>query len=293
MIRSMTGYGRGETTNGDAAFVVEMRSVNNRYLDIQVKTPRSLGVLEPRIKKTVQAAVSRGRVDVFVNRSGGDTPAVRLAADFSVAGQYIDILRELKNRFSLAGEIDLAAVQSLPDVIGREEMTEDPETVWAILVPALRQAVERLRSMREEEGAVLAADIKDRLAAIEAMAESVKMRIPSLLEEAQQRLTDAVAKIMREQPDAARLAQEIAILADKTDITEELTRLGSHIGQFRRLLDQADGESVGRKLDFLVQEMGREVNTAASKAVDAEISMTAVNMKAELEKIREQAQNIE
>lgn len=293
MIRSMTGYGRGEATGEEAAFIVEMRSVNNRYLDIQVKTPRSLGMLESRIKKTVQTFFSRGRLDIFVNRSRGDAMPVRLAVDYPLAEQYLGILRELKSRFSLAGDISLASLQSLPDVIGREEVAEDPERIWLLLAPALEQAAAGLRAMREDEGRILAADMRKRLDAIETMAASVRARVPVTIEQAHTRLTEAVARIAKEQPDPARMAQEIAILADKTDITEELTRLGSHRTQFRRMLDASDGEPVGRKLDFLVQEMGREVNTIASKALDAEISMTVVNMKAELEKIREQAQNIE
>lgn len=293
MIRSMTGYGRGETIGEATAFIVEMRSVNNRYLDIQVKTPRSLGMLEPRIKKSVQTAFARGRIDVFITRMGGESAPVRLAVDFALAEQYIVILKELKRRFSLGGNLDLASLQSLPDVIGREEMAEDPEKIWSLLSPALAQAAERLRTMREEEGGALAVDIKDRLALIEAMAADVRARVPASVELAHKRLTEAVARIAQEQADPSRIAQEIAILADKTDITEELTRLGSHIAQFRRMLETVGGDSVGRKLDFLVQEMGREVNTIGSKALDADVSMTVVNMKAELEKIREQAQNIE
>jgi len=293
MIRSMTGYGRGEVASENAAFIVEMRSVNNRFLDIQVKTPRNLGMLEPRIKKTVQTSFGRGRIDVFVNRTGKEASPMRIAADFALAEQYLGILTEMKQRFSLPGDVDLASMQSFPDIIGREELTEDPEKIWLMLTPALTQAAERLRSMREDEGAVLAQDMKDRLAAIEKMASLIRDRVPAAIEQARLRLTEAVARIMKEQPDPARMVQEIAIIADRTDITEELIRLGSHITQFRRLLDLSGEESVGRKLDFLVQEMGREVNTVGSKALDADISMTVVNMKAELEKIREQAQNIE
>ena len=293
MIRSMTGYGRGEAVNERSVFVVEMRSVNNRYLDIQVKSPRIPGMLEPRIKKNVQSAFSRGRIDVFVSRAGVETSPVRISADFSAAEQYVAILKELKSRFSLPGDIDLASLLALPDVVGREELVEDPEETWSLLHPAVTQAAERLRTMREEEGKALSEDIRNRLHAIVAMAAVVRERVPVSLESAHKRLTEAVARIAKDLPDPSRIAQEIAILADKTDITEELIRLGSHIAQFNRLLETIDVDSVGRKLDFLVQEMGREVNTIGSKALDADISMTVVNMKAELEKIREQAQNIE
>lgn len=293
MIRSMTGFGRGEAKTADGGVTVEIRSVNNRYLDVQVKTPRSLAALEPRIRKTVQERCSRGRIDVFVSRSGGEGNPFRLKADHGIAGQYLTVLRELKERHALPGEIDLSLLLAVPEIVSREEITEDLEAVWGRTCIALDEAVKGLVAMREQEGAALGRDIAARLEALESMAESVRRKTPATIEQARKRMTDTVARILQEQPDPARIAQEIAILAERTDVTEELTRLGSHLSQFRAMLAGSGGEPVGRKLDFLIQELGREVNTVASKAMDADISLTMVNAKAELEKVREQVQNIE
>jgi uncharacterized protein (TIGR00255 family) len=293
MIRSMTGFGRGDAEGAVGRFSVEMRSVNNRYLDVQIKLPRSLAVLEPRIRKEVQDRFSRGRIDVFISRSGGDAPPVRLRPDHEIAGQYVAALQELKARHGLAGEVDLALVQGLPDVIAREEVREDSEVAWPVLAACLAAAMDGLAGMRGREGEALEKDIAGRLDAIGAMAAAVRARVPATVDVARQRMTDALARILREVPDPGRIAQEIAILAERTDVTEELTRLNSHGAQFRALVSAAGDEPTGRKLDFLTQELGREVNTIASKAMDAEISLLAVNMKAELEKIREQVQNIE
>jgi len=270
-----------------------MRSVNNRYLDVQIKLPRSLNPLEPRIRKEVQEGFSRGRVDVFITRSGADASPFKFTVDHERAEQYIGALEELKARFSLPGEVDLALLNALPDIIGKEEITEDLEALWTALAGSLGQAIGALRSMREQEGESLARDITGRLDAIEALTEAIRARTPLTVEQARKRMTEALEKLLKDPPEPARLAQEIAILAERTDVTEEITRLGSHMGQFRAMVRGAGAEPVGRKLDFLIQEMGREVNTIASKALDAEISLQVVNIKAELEKIREQVQNIE
>ena len=293
MIRSMTGFGRGEANDAGGGVVVEMRAVNNRYLDVQVKTPRSLALLEPRIRKTVQERCARGRVDVFVSRSGGNANPFRLTVDHVLAEQYLGILRDMKERYALAGEVDLSQLLAVPEVVAREEVAEDLEAAWSLAARALDEAVRGLLAMREQEGAALGRDILARLESLEAMAGAVRQRTPATVELARKRMSDAVTKILQEQPDPARIAQEIAILAERTDVTEELTRLASHLAQFRAMLSAAGGEPVGRKLDFLIQELGREVNTIASKAMDAEISLTMVNAKAELEKVREQVQNIE
>ncbi len=289
----MTGYGRGEVKSDAGNLAIEMRSVNNRYLDVQIKLPRSLNALEPRIRKQVQEGFSRGRVDVFITRSGADASPFKFTVDHERAEQYIGALKELKTRFSLPGEVDLALLNALPDIIGKEEVTEDLETLWTALEGCLGQAIESLRSMREQEGSSLVQDIAGRLDAIEALTEAVRARTPLTVELARKRMTEALEKVLKDPPEPARLAQEIAILAERTDVTEEITRLGSHMNQFRAMVHGAGAEPVGRKLDFLIQEMGREVNTIASKALDAEISLQVVNIKAELEKIREQVQNIE
>jgi len=293
VIRSMTGYGRSDVRDAAGSFTIEMRSVNNRYLDVQIRLPRSLNALEPRVKKSVQDGISRGRIDVFISRSSGESTPFTFAVDYERAEQYIRALRELKAQFSLPGEVDLSLINAIPDIIGKAEVTEDMETVWTLLSTGIGQAVASLRTMREQEGESLAADIATRLATIEELVGTIRVRTPLVVEQARKRMNEALERILKEQPDPARVAQEIAILAERTDVTEEITRLGSHSGQFLLLLRGTGREPVGRKLDFLIQEMGREVNTIASKALDAEIALQAVTIKAELEKIREQVQNIE
>jgi uncharacterized protein (TIGR00255 family) len=289
----MTGYGRAEGGGDTGGAVIEMRSVNNRFLDVQVKLPRTIAALEPRVRKAVQDRFSRGRIDVFINRGGRDAMPFQLSVNHQMAGQYLDILRDLKNRFDLSGEADLSLVSTLPDIIVREEVSEDMDRVWDHLGPVLERAMDGLAEMRDAEGAALSRDIVKRLSSIEKTASVITARSPEMIDQARTRMQDALQALLAEPVDPARLAQEIAVLAERTDVTEELTRLGIHIGQFRAMLAGTSPEPVGRKLDFLLQEMGREVNTIASKALDADISLQVVNIKAELEKVREQVQNIE
>ncbi len=293
MIRSMTGYGRKEVRSAGSSFTIEIRSVNNRYIDIQVKTPRALAALEPRIRKAVQERCSRGRFDVFLTRNGGDEKTGRYSLDAEKAEQYIGILRDLKARFSLPGDIDLSLVADVQDIITVAENKESVDDLWPVLAGGLSEAVEELDRMRAHEGTALAQDISGRLETIGTLAAAIRSRAPLTVEQARKRMADTLKRLLSEQPDPARLAQEIAILAERTDITEELTRMDSHLKQFRAMLSDSQGEAVGRKLDFMLQEIGREVNTVASKAMDAGISLSVVNTKAELEKIREQVQNIE
>jgi uncharacterized protein (TIGR00255 family) len=293
MIRSMTGYGRTEAGKIENRFTLEVRSLNNRYLDIQIKISRDLAPLEPRVKKVVQDRCLRGRFGIYISRINKNEKTGKLSIDGKLAGQYIDILKDLKMRFGLTGDVDLSMIAGLHDLVTFTEEQENADALWQDLSPGLSHVLDELNRMRAEEGAVLVQDIRARLEAVEQISKSVRSRAPVTVENARKRMSDTLARILNEQPDPLRLAQEIAILAEKTDVTEELTRLGSHVVQFRSLLDDSAGEAVGRKLDFLLQEMGREVNTIASKAQDARISLDVVTMKAELEKIREQVQNIE
>lgn len=289
----MTGYGRTEAGEGGSRFLIEIRSLNNRYLDIQIKTPRSLSPMESRVKKTIQDRFSRGRFEVSIARSNDHEKTGRMGVDEKLAAQYIGILRDLKARFDLRGDVDLSMVAGLQDLVTFTEEPENMDAQWQVLSPGLDKTLDDLGRMRAAEGAVLVKDIRARLEAVERLSAAVRFQAPAVVESARKRITDTVTRLLNEQPDPLRLAQEIAILAERTDVTEELTRLGSHTGQFRSLLDDSAHEAVGRKLDFLLQEMGREVNTIASKAMSAQISLDVVNMKAELEKIREQVQNIE
>jgi len=293
MIRSMTGYGRTEAGNEGGHFSIEIRSLNNRYLDVQIKIPRGLAALESRVKKTVQERFSRGRFDVSIARNSEHVRGGRLAVNEPLAAQYIGILKDLKARFGLSGDADLTMVAGLPDLIQMTDVKDDPEALWQLLSTGMSQALDELDQMRGEEGALLSQDIRERLDTIERAIQAITVRTPVTVENARKRMTETLNRLLTEQPDPVRLAQEIAVLAERTDVTEELTRLACHMTQFRSLLGNSTREAVGRKLDFLLQEMGREVNTIASKAMDAQISMDVVNIKAELEKIREQVQNIE
>ena len=293
VIHSMTGYGRKEIGDASVQFTVEIRSLNNRYLDIQVKSPRALASMEPRVKKIVQERFARGRFDVFISRNGAQERGGRLVLNESLAGDYIGILKDLKKRYDLTGEVELSLVAGFQDIITVAEADEDPEALWQVLSGGIVLALDELGQMRALEGAALARDILGRIETVERLIGTIRVKAPATVEIARKRMTDTLSKLLNEQPDTVRVAQEIAILAERTDVTEELTRLGSHLAQFRDLLRAPSPEGVGRKLDFLIQEMGRESNTIASKAMDAEISLGVVHMKAELEKIREQVQNIE
>ncbi len=293
MIVSMTGYGRHEINLGRIHFTVEVRSVNNRFIDVQVKAPRALSVLEPRIKKLVQDRCSRGRFDVFISRNGDRETAGRLVVDEALADQYVGILKDLKGRFGLSGEIDLRVLTGFPGLIAMTEEKEDIDAIWSALTEGLEHALTELYRMRAEEGKSLVRDMHRRIDAIEGFMASIHTLAPASVELSRKRISDSLARLLNEPPDPVRMAQEIAILAERTDVTEELTRLSSHIGQFRMLTSQQGAEAVGRKLDFLLQEMGREANTISSKAMSSEIAHHVVDIKAELEKVREQVQNIE
>jgi uncharacterized protein (TIGR00255 family) len=289
----MTGYGRKEASGEPGHFTIEIRSVNNRYIDVQVKAPRGLSLLELRVRKAVQERCSRGRFDVLITRNNDREKASRLVVDEVLAAQYVGLLRDLKTRYGLAGEVDLSLVAGMQNIITMTEVSEDLEAIWALLANGLDAVLDELDRMRLDEGAALVRDITGRINAIEEMVRAIGARSPVTVEKARKRMAETLAKLLKEQPDPVRLAQEIAILAERTDVTEELTRLNSHLAQFRTMLTDTPEEAVGRKLDFLLQEMGREVNTIASKCQDAAISLDVVQSKAELEKIREQVQNIE
>jgi uncharacterized protein (TIGR00255 family) len=293
MIRSMTGYGRAEAADDGGHFSIELRSLNNRYLDVQVKMPRGLAALDIRVKKAVQERFSRGRFDVSIARNSEPERCGRLVVNEALAAQYIGILKDLKARYGLSGEADLSLVAGLPDLITMSDIKDDPEDLWRLMSKGISQALDDLDRMRGEEGSLLARDISERLDTIEHAIQGIESRMPQTVENARKRMAETLTRLMTELPDEVRLAQEIAVLAERTDVSEELTRLSSHMTQFRTLLTRSSSDAVGRKLDFLLQEMGREVNTIASKAMDAQISLDVVNVKAELEKIREQVQNIE
>ena len=220
MIRSMTGYGRKEVVGAGIHASIEVRSVNNRYLDIQVKAPRSLASLESRVKKAVQDRFSRGRFDVFITRNGEQERTGRLTHDEALAAQYIGILRDLKARFGLSGEVDLSLVAGLQGIITVAEDKEDVETVWRLLAEGLGQALNELVGMRGEEGRALAKDMLRRLDVISSLMKEIDVLSPLSVESARKRMAETLTRLLNERPDPVRLAQEIAILAERTDVTK-------------------------------------------------------------------------
>lgn len=292
MIRSMTGFGRRQAPWQDGSVTVELRSVNHRFLEIVCRLPRPLSHLEDSFKKALQQRCARGRIDMTVTVQGGKGRAGNVNLDQALAKQYYHALRTLKKSLKLSGSIDLALIAGLRDVVSiSDQPTEDPKLATTVQ-RLTTQALTDLHAMRSREGKVLAEDVSARIQTIREHKTRVAARTPLLSQEIFSRMKIRVEKLIgSEVSDLPRLYQELAVYADRCDITEEIVRLDSHMIQFEQTLTRAD--SVGKTLDFLLQEIGREVNTIGSKANDAEIAGHVVQMKAELERIREQVQNVE
>ena len=291
----MTGYGRGEAQFEGRTVVVEVRSVNNRYLDCSVKLPRSYIFAEDAIRSRVQSVISRGKVDVFVNltNTGGD--AVSVTVNEPLAQAYIDALwrlYELGDGQRVRMDYKATDLARFPDVLTVEKQEEDQDTVKEQLLTALDLALADFSAMREREGNRLEADILSRTDVVEALVAQVEVRSPETVNDYRTRLEAKMAEVLQNtQIDEGRLLTEAAIFADKISVDEETVRLRSHLSQLRELITQEG--PVGRKLDFLIQECNREANTIVSKCSDIEIVRHVVDIKAEIEKIREQVQNLE
>jgi uncharacterized protein (TIGR00255 family) len=288
----MTGYGRRESAWSGRSLSVEVRSVNHRFCEVVSRLPRSLAGLEEDLKKAVQQRCQRGRIELAISLSGGAEGEKKLSLDHHLAKQYHRLLRELQRELRLGGAIDLSLLSGFRDIVA---VSEQP-----LISAGLKQAVKRLLAgaladldaMRRREGQALARDAKHRLLIIRREAQAMTARAPLVARGLFDRMTERVRKLVGDVSiDQGRLSQELAQYADRCDVSEELTRLDSHLVQFDGAL--ASKEPVGRTLDFLLQEMGREVNTIGSKANDAEMAVHVVRIKGELEKIREQVQNIE
>jgi len=298
VIYSMTGFGRARREVAGLGLEVEVRSVNHRHLDLRVRLPRVLIDQETAIKKRIQGELSRGKVDVTVGLTTGDSAAT-LEIDEAIAAQYVAAAEALRERHALGangGALDVAALLGLPGVTRVVETETDPETLESPLHEAVAEAIEALIAMRATEGESLSIEVEGRLERVAELASAFQARAGEVLALAKQRLHKRAEQIKREVGllDDARLHQEIVIAADRLDITEELVRLQSHIAQFRETMQSAGrGHPVGRRLDFLLQELGREANTVGSKANDAPLAQDVVELKTELERIREQVQNIE
>ena len=292
MVKSMTGYGRARETLNGRDITVEVRSVNNRYLDCTVKIPRVYVFAEDAIKSCVQKSISRGKVDVFVTIDTVAADVSVVAINEPLARSYYEALTSLKNTFDLWGNITPMDLARFPDVLTVTRAEEDLEVVAADICSVLNQALQAYHEMRAVEGARLAEDISGRVSTIEAVVGKVEERSPQTVAEYRARLTNKMNEVLQSTTiDESRILTEAAIFADKIAVDEETVRLRSHIAQLRTMLNS--DQPVGRKLDFLIQEVNRECNTIGSKCNDLTIAQDVVNMKAEVEKIREQVQNIE
>ena len=292
MVKSMTGYGRAREMRNGRDITVEVRSVNNRYLDCTVKMPRAYIFAEDRMKARVQQAISRGKVDVFVTIDASAADEAVVAVNEPLARGYYEALTRLKTMFSLPGDITPEVLAKFPDVLAVTKAEEDVEAIAADICAVLDDALAAYNDMRAVEGEKLAADVAGRVTTIETVVGRVEERSPQTVAAYRQRLEAKMQEVLQSTTiDESRILTEAAIFADKIAVDEETVRLRSHIAQLRAML--ASDEPVGRKLDFLIQEVNRECNTIGSKCSDLTIAQDVVNMKAEVEKIREQVQNME
>ena len=289
---SMTGYGKGEYKVGGLELTCEIKTVNNRYLDVNVKAPRIFTAYEDVIRGIVREKLTRGHADLFISVKDKREKPSAFSVDLSVASAYVAAANTLREAFpNLADDVTLSSVLRYPEVLKQDEVAAADEELISALKEAVSLALDRLNEMRAVEGKKLEEDMLSRVAFIERTVEKIEARAPKIKEEYQEKLTAKLKDYLEEvQPDEGRLLTEVAIFADKSNIDEELTRLHSHIAQFREICKEG---IVGRKLDFLVQEFNREANTTCSKSNDVEITRAGLALKNEIEKLREQGQNVE
>lgn len=288
----MTGFGRGDFTQNDKISVIEVRTVNHRYNDISIRMPRTFNSFEDKIREYIQNKISRGKVDIFISYTNLGTSNKKVVIDKQLTQEYINVLNDIKKEFNISDGIGLSLISRLPDAIKIENAEEDQEEIWIVLKNALENAVSNLISMRENEGERLKDDIIVRLDYISNIINEIEQKVSSVIEEYREKLSNKIKELMKNTPiDENRVAMEVAIMSDKSSIVEEIVRLRSHLSQMASTLDSSD--PIGRKLDFIVQEMNRESNTINSKTGNIEIIRHIINIKTEIEKIREQIQNIE
>lgn len=292
MIRSMTGFGRGERQQGSRKFTVEMKAVNHRYFDVNIKMPKKLNLFEAEIRRKLKEYVQRGKIDLFITCEDFSAETSALKYNETIAGEYLKYYRQMAQTFGLEDDIRVSALGRCPDVFVMEDPDVDEEELWTLLEAALREACAQFVASREREGSVLKADILDKLDKMEQNVALVEERYPQVVTEYRKKLEDRVRELLADtQIDESRLASEVVLFADKICTDEETVRLKSHIGSMREALLHEDG--IGRKLDFIAQEMNREANTILSKANDLTTSNIAIDLKTDIEKVREQVQNIE
>lgn len=292
MIRSMTGYGRGEYKNKIGHCTVEINSGNHRYCDISVRMPKKFNIFENSVKKLIKERFSRGHFDVFITIDFIDKSLIKLDVDYNLTEDYINALSKVKKRFNIQGDLDLQTISRLKDIWRIEERKQDEKKLWNLTENAIKKAMKSLEDMRIEEGRAIYRDTIKRIKLIKKYLNRVKQRLPKIMDEYSAKLKERIRSLLGELDiDENRFSQEVAIMADKSDVTEEVIRTDNHLDQFLDLIKTE--ESIGRKLDFLIQEINREINTLSSKVSDLLISNLAIEIKSEMEKVREQVQNVE
>lgn len=292
MIKSMTGFGRGSTDQEGGRFTVEIKTVNHRYLDLNIKMPKTFIALEDRMRKLIKEKVNRGKIDVFITQNNYEKQGVNAVLNEPLADSYVQCLNKIRERYGMQENITVSLIAKFPEVITIKQEEEDLEILWESLRTPLEDAVNMLVSMREKEGTKLQQNIFVKCDYIKSLLDKIEKRSPQVVVEYKQKLTTRLSELMQDYTiDESRIAMEIALFADKACLDEEIVRLNSHLIQMKDTLNLE--EPIGRKLDFIVQEMNREANTIASKSNDLEITNHVLNIKNEIEKIREQIQNIE
>lgn len=291
MIKSMTGYGRGNISKNEREYQIEIKSVNHRYLDISVKMPRQLSYLEDTIKKEISNKVKRGKIDVFITFNNNSLEGRTIKINTELAHAYIEELKKLAEKENILSDIQVTEISKYPDVLNIQN-EQDDDKIKEEVIEVLNDAIDNFISMRQTEGSKISEDLLKRLDYIQAKVNEISKFSTGLIEEYVVKLETRIKEILKDQEiDKQRLAQEVVIYADKCSVEEEITRLNSHILQFKNLL--SSDEAVGKKLDFIVQEINRETNTIGSKANNLDITNRVIDLKTEIENIREQIQNIE
>ena len=292
MIRSMTGFGRCEIQSGEKKFTVEMKGVNHRYLDVNIRMPKKLYFFETAIRSYLKKYIQRGKVDIFVTYEDLSEGQMSLKYNEALASEYLDYFRQMEEKFGLENDVRISALSRYPEVFTMEEQDVDEEEMWNGLREALDGACVQFVSARETEGEKLREDLIGKLDDMKAVVEKIEERSPQILSEYREKLEEKVKELLADtQIDESRIAAEVVLFADKICTDEEIVRLKSHIDHMKSTLQA--GEGIGRKLDFIAQEMNREANTILSKANDLTVSNYGIDLKTEIEKIREQIQNIE
>lgn len=292
MLKSMTGYGRQETVTEGKKILVEIKSVNHRFSDYNVKVPRHLGFLEEKVRKYASEKVTRGKIDIYVAVENYDEADHDIMLNEELAKNYIEVLQELRDKFGLRDDISVSSVARYGDIFKTERREEDQDKIWELVKSVMTDAMDAFIAMREREGERIEKDLRERIAYMSELAKEVDERSPQTVAEYRGKLYAKIKELLEDREiEETRILTEVAIFADKVAVNEETVRLGSHFEEFYQILDS--GKPAGRKLDFLIQEINREVNTIGSKANDIEIAKIVVTLKGEIEKLREQIQNIE